>query len=335
MKFIPLSFLLFLGCSIFGATSVQHELYLMTSLTRDFTIGKRVQSKSGLYRIEDREIPRHIGFHHPRLDRGDFDPRDPNRLYIAALNGVLGTSDGGETWKILTSWDMTEAKDVKVDPFKPDTVYAALPDGIGVSHDRGETWSYSDEGIERKYTQVLAPDGGREGWILAGTELGIYRTRDGGASWELVQRTTATVLHVEQSPHNPKHFIAATQADGVWISRNRGRKWVQLLPGEEGKAFHYARFHPADPNVLTASGWGYGLVVSRNFGKDWTQVAGLESDLVWSHAHDPDFEDRVYACLYRDTVYVSDDLGASWERFIFPSATVWDYLFVPKSGTAE
>lgn len=335
MKPIPFILFLFLGFSALWGATAKHELYLMVSLTQDFTIGKRVQSESGLYLIEDRETPRHIGFHHPRLDRGDTDPRNPDRLYIAALNGILGTGDGGKTWKILTSWDMTEGKDVKVDPFNPDTIYAALPDGIGVSRDRGESWVYSDKGIDRKYTQVLAPDRGREGWILAGTELGIYRSQDGGENWELAQATSATVLHLEQSPHNPKHYIAATQADGVWISRNRGRKWVQLLPGEEEKSFHYARFHPTDPGVLSVSGWGYGLMISRNVGSDWEAVEGLKSDRVWSHAHDPDFKNRIYACLYRDTVHVSDDLGETWAPFIFPSATVWEYLFVPKAGQTE
>lgn len=309
-----------------------HRLYLMASLTQDFTIGKRVTSKSGLYLSEDRESVRHLGFHHPRMDKGDFDPRDPDTLYVAALNGVLRTRDGGQTWKITMGWDMTEPKDVKVDPFQPDTLFAALPDGIGISEDQGETWRYSDRGIEHKYTQTLAFHRAEDGVVLAGTERGIYRSRDRGETWKQVLPTSATVTFIEQSPHDSKHFIASTQADGVWLSLNGGKHWTQIHEGESGKSFHYAHFHPHRPRVLTASGWEFGLRISEDLGKTWTQVEGLKHDRVWNHAMDPDFPDRIYAALYRDTVYVTDDMGKTWEPFLFPGATIWDFLFVPNAG---
>lgn len=311
--------------------SPEHTLYMTASLTQDFTIGKRVTSKSGLYASGDRASAHHLGFHHPRMDKGDFDPRNPEVLYFGALNGVIGTRDGGRSWKILTSWNMTEGKDVKVDPFNPDRIYAGLPDGIGVSEDMGATWRYSDSGIERKYTQTLALDGSREGVLLAGTEKGIYRSTDGALNWTRVLPTSATVNHLVQSPHDPAHFLAATQENGAWISTDGGVNWAQVHMGESGKAFHFAAFHPHKPTVLTLSGWGFGVRISGDRGNTWTQATGLAHDKVWSHAMDPDFPDRLYACLYRDTVYVSDDLGKSWEPFLFAGATIWEYLFVPKS----
>lgn len=304
---------------------------MTASLTKDFTIGKRVTSKSGLYVSEDRESARHVGFHHPRMDQGDFDPRDPRVLYFGALNGVLGTRDGGRTWKILTSWDMTEGKDVKVDPFQPDRVYAALPDGIAVSSNRGENWAYSDSGIERKYTQSLALDRARSGHLLAGTEKGIYRSTDAGQSWQRVQPTSATVNHVVQSPHDSQTYLAATQADGAWLSEDGGATWRQVHPAEAGKSFHHGNFHPTDPAVLTLGGWGFGLRVSRDAGRTWQQAEGLPNDHVWNHALDPDFPGRIYVSLYDDTVYQSDDLGATWAPFLFEGALIWDFLFVPQS----
>ncbi len=321
--------LIMLLSPLLAAATPDHALYMSASLTQDFTIGKRVTSKSGLYISEDRETARHLGFHHPRMDKGDYDPRNPDILYFGALNGVIGTRDGGQSWKILTSWNMTEGKDVKVDPFNPDRIYAGLPDGIGVSEDQGATWRYSDSGIERKYTQTLAPDRNRNGHVLAGTEKGIYRTTDGTLNWTRVLSTSATVNHIVQSPHDPDHFLAATQENGAWLSQDGGVTWIQIHPGAPGSAFHFAAFHPRKPDVLTLSGWGFGVRISEDSGQSWTQATGLAHDNVWSHAMDPDFPDRIYACLYRDTVYVSDDLGNSWEPFLFPGATIWDYLFVP------
>lgn len=325
----PLLTALLLPLTVLSETT--HNLYLMASLSQDFTIGQRVTSNSGLYLSEDRQTAIHLGFHHPRLDQGDYDPRDPKVLYMAALNGILGTRDGGKTWKILTSWNMTEGKDVKVDPFNPDRVLAALPDGIALSENQGETWRYADQGIRRKYTQTLAPDRSREGHLLAGTELGIFLSTDGSQSWERVLETTATVNHIVQSPHDPDHFLAATQENGAWLSRDGGLSWKQIHEGKTGTAFHHGQFHPHEPQILTLGGWGAGLLVSKDSGDSWTRVSGLASDHVWSHAMDPDYPNRVYACLYRDTVYVSDDLGESWNRFLFPGATIWAYLFVPES----
>lgn len=308
----------------------EHSLYMSATLSQDFTIGKRVTSKSGLYVSHDRESARHVGFHHPRLDRGDVDPRDPDVLYIGALNGVLGTRDGGQTWKILTSWEMTEGKDVKVDPHNPDRVFAALPDGIAISPDRGETWTYSHEGIRREYTQTLAPDRKRPDHILAGTELGIYRSTDGGRIWKEVLSTTATVNQVVQSPHDPDLFLAATQENGAWLSKDAGLTWMQVHPQEPVSSFHTAAFHPKNPEALTLAGWGYGLRLSTDLGASWTKADGLPHDNIWSHTMDPDYADRLYASLYRDTVYVSDDFGRTWEPFLFPGATIWGYIFVPR-----
>jgi hypothetical protein len=89
-----------------------------------------------------------------------FDPRDARVFYVATINGVLRTSDGGRTWRIGTSWDMTEPKASPVDPTPPTTSIAALPDGIGVSPDRGQTWTRREHGLpdRGKYTQVVTVD---------------------------------------------------------------------------------------------------------------------------------------------------------------------------------
>jgi len=324
--FLKPAVLALLPMTLFG----DHSLYMSATLSQDFTIGRRVTSDSGLYVSHDRQSARHLGFHHPRLDRGDFDPRNPDVLYIGALNGVIGTRDGGQTWRILTSWNMTEAKDVKVDPHQPDRVFAALPDGIAISPDQGETWDYSDEGIRRKYTQTLAPDRVRPGHVLAGTEKGIFRTTDGGREWTEVLSTSATVNHIVQSPHNASRFLAATQENGAWLSEDAGLTWKQVHPPEPMSSFHTAAFHPRKADVLTLGGWGFGLRLSTDLGQTWSQPGGLPHDNVWSHAMDPDYPDRLYASLYRDTVYVSDDFGNSWETFLFPGATIWAYIFVPR-----
>ena len=142
-------------------------------------------------------------------------------FYTATLNGCVQTTDGGQTWRIGTSWDMTEPKDVCVDPNAPDHIYLALPDGIAVSPDRGATWPRRENGLpERgKYTQTIEVDRTQAGRVLAGCESGIYLTEDGAQSWRRVLPTNATVDDVQQSPHDPQLWLAVTQSDGAFQFR--------------------------------------------------------------------------------------------------------------------
>lgn len=308
-----------------------HALLMMTAQSKDFVIGKKVTSESGLYLSEDRLSAVHVGYHHPAVFKADYDPRDPAVLYVAALNGVLGTRDAGQTWRILMSWDMTESKDVKVDPFMPDHVYAALPNGIAVSYDKGLTWSYDDTGIQRKYTQTLLFDRSTPGTLFAGTEKGIFRKSATANGWQCVLPTQATVTYLVQSPHVAAHLLATTQADGAWRSTDGGNTWTRIHAPHEGASFIQARFDPHLPDAISLSGWEHGVLLSDDGGETWIQSIGLPSDRVWSHTHDPDFPNRLYAGLYKDTVYVSNDRGRSWEPFLFPGAQIWDYLFIPRA----
>ena len=309
----------------------KHSLYLVASLTKDFTIGRKTVSKSGVFRSSDRKTFEHVGFHHPRIDSAAFDPRDAGVFYLAALNGVLGTRDGGASWRILTGWNMTEPKDVAVDPHCPDRIYAALPDGIIVSLDQGQNWAYKDKGIERKYTQVIAVDRTRADRIIAGTELGIYLSEDGAENWRLVLSTHATVNDIVQSPHQAEVLLAVTQSDGAWISRNGGSSWKPFSNLGNEHTLHSAAFHPKDSKQMAICGWGAGVMTTEDGGKTWERRdQGLPSEHIWSLAIDPDFSNRIYANPYQEAVYVSDDFGRSWEPFLFQGALVWDYDFIPE-----
>ena len=103
----------------------------------------------------------------------DVDPRDPNRLFVAALGhpygpnperGVFRSTNGGKSFeKVLYKDEYTSANDVRIDPADPNTVYAALwvqqqryiegasfdtgGGGIFKSTDGGTTWKPLAEGL--------------------------------------------------------------------------------------------------------------------------------------------------------------------------------------------
>lgn len=313
------------------AAELDHDLLICASMTKDFTIGKKTTRLSGLFFMEDRTTPHHLGFNHPRQDAVAVDPRDYSTIFTVGLNGVLRSLDLGGNWRIMTSWDMTEPKDIAIDPNAPDHIYIALPDGIGVSRDSGTTWTRMDAGIRRKYTQSILVDRTRAGRLVAGTEKGIYLSEDAAETWLLVQPAEATVTDVEQSPHDPLTYLATTQENGVLMSHDGARTWHQLSGLTSAHTLHNGDFDATNPDRLAVSGWTIGVQVSEDGGKTWSaRNDGLPSTNVWQVGIDPDLSGRLYCSPHQDAVYISDDFGRTWQRGFFEGAVVWDFAFIAR-----
>src|SRR5208283_5790198 len=98
------------------------------------------------------------------------DPKDENRVFVAALGhaygpnaerGVYRSNDGGRNWqRVLFKDENTGAIDLAFEPGNPQTIYAAL------WQTRRTPWS------------VYAPSNG--------PGSGLYRSKDGGEHWEQV-----------------------------------------------------------------------------------------------------------------------------------------------------
>jgi len=145
-----------------------------------------------------------------------IDPRDSNVVYVAAQGplwsaggdrGLYKTTDGGKNWElILSAGQYTGANEVHLDPRNPDVVYASLhqrfrnvaalmdggpESGIHKSTDGGQTWRELTNGIpkEDKGKIGLSISPADPDVVYATIELaqrtgGLWRSTDGGASWE-------------------------------------------------------------------------------------------------------------------------------------------------------
>jgi hypothetical protein len=308
-----------------------HDFYVLGQMSRAVFMGSKATALNGIYRSTDRVDIVHIGPNHPVVDAITADPRNPNILFAAGLNGVLRSSDRGQRWVILTSWDMTEPKDIAIDPNAPDHIYIALPDGIGVSRDAGKTWTRMSEGLQRRYTQTILVDRTKAGRVIAGTEHGIFVSDDGAKSWVPVQATDKTVHNIEQSPHDPKIFFAATQANGLWRSTDGARSWRAVTGVSAKQTLHNVTFDPRNPRRVAVCGWGPGVLVSEDGGETWTAANnGLPNTNVWRVVADPDFPGRLYAGPHEKPLHVSDDFGHTWRPVWFDSTKVFGFAFLPR-----
>jgi hypothetical protein len=310
----------------------KHDLYVCANLSgQSGVMGRSGPVRSGLYRSADRVNFEHLGPHHIRFFTLTHDPREVTTLVAGVLDGVMRTRDGGRSWRILTSWDMTESHAVAFDGNAPDHLYAALPDGIAVSLDRGQTWQRRHDGIRRAYTQTITVDRTRAGRVLAGTEKGIFLTEDAAKTWRLVQATDKTTYDLRQSPHDPRAFFAVTSSDGALWSGDGGTTWRRVAGIGADRTLHNCDFDPRDARRLALCGWGAGVQVSEDGGATWSdRTAGLPKREVWRVAFDPDLPGRLYAGPYLEPLYVSDDVGRTWRPLQFEKAIVFDLVFVPR-----
>jgi uncharacterized protein (TIGR03437 family) len=111
-----------------------------------------------------------------------FDPADANVLYAGTEGGLMRTSNGGNGWtRIDLPPDDEWISALAIDPADPRTIYASTYVGRGTwkSSDRGQTWTRSSVGLVLAF--AITPDG-----VYATTAKGVYVTRDGGATWQVV-----------------------------------------------------------------------------------------------------------------------------------------------------
>ncbi len=322
--------LLFLLCSFPAAG--QYTLYTCGVTSKDYVVGAKLPP-SGIYARPPVGGWRHVGYNHPFIAALDFDPRDPSVLYVAAGNGLLRVTARGERWKILTGSEVTELRDVSVDRNAPGTIYFSHTAGIAATHDGGATWQDLSAGLHHKYTHAIRVDRRRSGILLAGNEEGIFRSEDDGKSWRLAGASGYQVLHIEQSPHDPCHWLAATEGGGLFASTDCGATFESNGSLGVGRNLYDIAFDPADANRIAVAGWGVGVALSEDRGKTWQlRNVGLPSEAVWSVAFDPAARGRIFAAVHEEAVYTSPDYGRSWTRDGLEGSAIFHMRFVPEAA---
>ncbi|TDW95771.1 WD40/YVTN/BNR-like repeat-containing protein [Dinghuibacter silviterrae] len=290
-------------------------------------------------------------------------PQQPNVFYIGVNNGgVWKTTDYGRTWNpIFDDQPTGSIGDVAVAPSNPNVLYVASGEGIqrpdlsvgnGVyrSSDAGKTWTHL--GLE-KGQQIggLAIDPTDENKVFAAVlghpygpneERGVYRSLDGGKTWErvLYKDENTGAVQVTIDPKHPNIVYADLWAgrqgpweNGAWNGPNSGlfkstdggTTWHPLTKGLPTTAQGLGRIGfciaPSDPDRLyaTVDAGAYGGVYrSDDGGESWTK---LNSDnRFWGRGDDfaevkadPQNADIVYTADV--VVWKSTDGGKSWNAY--------------------
>jgi hypothetical protein len=167
-------------------------------------------------------------------------PRRPERLFAGVEHGALLYShDSGQTWQdALVGYDVHR---LIVDPANPDRVFAAAGEGLFVSEDAGQNWS-AVPGMGGKYitTLIFDPQNPQRAYAnAAGAPAPIYRTEDGGQSWQplggdlpLVPSVSQAAYGISLHPHQPDILFYGSDIDAetarIFVSLDRGEQWQPL-----------------------------------------------------------------------------------------------------------
>ncbi len=234
---------------------------------------------------------------------------DGIRSNVIVGRGLYRSTDAGATWEHAGLREMGQIGAVEVHPTNPDVAYAAA---------LGNPWAKSDE-------------------------RGVYRTRDGGRSWDQVLFTSDSVVAIdlELNPANPDEIYAAmwrgqrqpwtiisgmeasAEEDGIWKSTDGGESWrivrdglptgligkIDLSVSADAPNRVYALVETTDPDE--------GLYRSDDFGETWELVSNQRGIMNRPFYYtgvtaDPTDADHVY--VNNEGYYESTDGGRTFER---------------------
>jgi photosystem II stability/assembly factor-like uncharacterized protein/outer membrane protein assembly factor BamE (lipoprotein component of BamABCDE complex) len=236
----------------------------------------------------------------------------PNVIYVgAASGGVWKSTSGGTKWEPIT-----------------DTLATLNIGSLAIQQSNPSViWVGTGEGNPRNSQS---------------SGFGLYKTMDGGKSWELMGfEQTRNIHRILIHPDDPNTVWIGSQGPawgdntnrGVYKTTDGGKTWKHVLKGNASTGIADMVLDPTNPNKLIACMWdfrrepwtfrsggeGSGMFISHDGGETWeerTEADGLPKGELgrMGLAIAPSEPNRIYALIEaeKNGVYRSDDGGFNW-----------------------
>ncbi len=322
-----LGVLVFSGCS--KESSTPPELWVAMRMTKH-QVNSPVPTDSGIL-IRDAETGDWKRFGPPIMIISSLvvDPSNPDTIFVSCGDGISRSKDGGKTWKQVSTWKESDVLQIAIDPTNSKVVYAATAWGVTISHDGGNTWNASNNGLQENFSKRIRIDLEDSGRLLLATTTGLFESRNQGALWNRVMSFPETaVMELKQSVSNSDLWLAATENEGVWISKDNGNSWESTAPALRNTNTYGVAINSLDDQKLAAGSWGNGVHISKDGGATWIQSeASLPSPNITSMVYDVNEPDRLWASTFEEGTFFSDDSGKTWKTANLDGALVFDLGF--------
>lgn len=281
-------------------------------------------------------------------------------LGVTWTHSSEGITYGDEGPKIPTLWNVTGSP--------AGAIYAgAEPAGLFRSHDGGATWQHVaalrdhpsrpewEPGAGGLILHTIIPhrDDPERMWVGI-SAVGVFETRDGGATWATRNKGVRADYHPDRYPEFGQcvHKLVATAGDpealfqqnhcGVYRTSNGGLSWDEITPGLPSQFGFPMASHPREAGtawVVPLNGDDAGRYVpsaamavwrTRDAGSTWTRLAdGLPQEEAYlqvlreAMAVDRLAPAGVYVGTSSGTVYGSADEGETWSVVATNLPPIW------------
>jgi photosystem II stability/assembly factor-like uncharacterized protein len=274
----------------------------------------------GVYRSDDAARTWNI----PSTDRsvafGECVAVAEDNVFVGSPEGLYRSTDQGETWQRMLIGSRVTAVCARAG-----VVLAGTDtDGLLRSEDAGRTWSGANAGLLD--LEILALDFESTGLGFVGTASGLFRTRNRGESWRIVDigLEDTAVQCVAVGPN--RLVVAGTEADGLACSRDGGATW-QSPPDLSTRSVTAVAI---SRRGAVAAATDVGTFVSVDAGESW-RLHAAGADRVLSLLS---LDDTLYAAAEGTGIWRSTDNGASWtDASTGLHASLLSSLAVSRDGT--
>ncbi len=284
-------------------------------------------------------------------------PRDPATYFVAtASGGVWKTENGGTTFEpVFGSEGSYSIGVVEIDPTNPYVVWVGTGenngqralgygDGVYKSVDGGRSWKNMGlKGSEHIGKILIHPEDGNVVYVAAqgpvwsaGGDRGLYRTTDGGETWDKILDVSENtgVNEVHMDPRDPmvlyasawqrrRHvwtWIGGGPESALYKSTDGGDSWTKIthgLPGGDVGRIGLC-VSPADPDYVYAiveAGDRGGFFRSTDRGGSFQRMSSYATSGNYYTELSCDRFDRDRVVSMDVFAQVTDDGGATWSRF--------------------
>ena len=303
---------------------------------------------------------------------------NPNLYYMGtAGGGVWKTADGGQTWECISDgYFGGSIGAIAVAPSDPNVIYVGegeqtvrgnVSSGRGVwrSTDAGKTWTSlglpNSEHTGRIRVHPTNPDivyvGVMGNLWKPNKERGLYRSMDGGSTWELIlfESEEAGVVDIILDPNNPRIIYASTwqikrngfrmdsggPGSKLWKSTDSGNTWKNLTNNEGLPKGVWGISGITVSPVNSDRIWTIienengGVFRSDDAGKTWKKTSSNRSlrQRAWYYSRiyaDTQNEDIVYVCNVG--FWRSKDGGKNFGRISTPHGDHHDLWIAPENN---
>jgi len=267
------------------------------------------------------------------------DPANPARLLLGTSAGqIYQSEDSGKTWQRFVR--IGKGNDYVVDHiiFDPKQVGLIYVGAWTLESEGGSVFKSTDNGhswqpltsLEGKSVRSMAIAASDPNTLVAGTLDGVYRTRNGGQTWQRISpEGSGEIKNIESIAIDPTNadIIYAGTWHLPWKTSDGGKSWHNIKSGiiDDSDVFSII-IDPRQPDVVYASACS-GIYKSENAGEAFHKIQGIPFSARRTRVlqQDPSDSNVVYAGT-TEGLWKTTDAGKTWRRITPVDVIVNDVL---------